>query len=101
MRDVLKLINDSGLILNLSKCNFFYTEVDFLGFEVSENGIRPESRKTAAISDFPIPKNVHEVRQFIGLVSFFRRFIKDFALIPGGKVGFVSDFTNGAAPRQL
>lgn len=60
---------------------FFHKKIDFLRFEVSGKGIQPESRKTAAVSNFSVPKNVHEVRQFIGLASLFRRFVKDFAII--------------------
>lgn len=78
---VLQLLHEAGLTLKLKKCNFFYREIDFLGFQVSGEGIRPGSRKTLAVSSFPVPKNVHDVRRFIGLASFFRRFVKDFALI--------------------
>lgn len=81
LEEVLKVLSEAGLTLKLKKCNFFQKEVDFLGFHVSGEGIRPGSRKTIAISNFPVPRNIHEVRRFIGLASFFRRFIKDFALL--------------------
>ncbi|CAB3241848.1 unnamed protein product [Arctia plantaginis] len=54
---------------------------DFLGFEVSAAGIRPGLKKTEAVHKFPKPKNQHELRQFLGLSGFFRRFIKDYAII--------------------
>lgn len=81
LEEVLRIISESGLTLNLSKCNFFRKEIDFLGFEISGNGIRPGTRKITAVSNFPTPRNVHEVRQFIGLASFFRRFVRGFAII--------------------
>lgn len=81
LKEILKIISESGLTLNLSKCNFFRKEIDFLGFEITGSGIRPGTRKIAAVSNFPVPKNVHEVRQFMGLASFFRRFVKNFAII--------------------
>lgn len=81
LEEVLQLLAEAGLTLKLKKCYFFQKELDFLGFHVSGDGIRPGSRKTHAISNFPEPKNVHDVRRFIGLASFFRRFVKDFALL--------------------
>ncbi|KAG6458358.1 hypothetical protein O3G_MSEX010822 [Manduca sexta] len=81
LEKVLQLLSEAGLTLKLKKCNFFYKEIDFLGFQVSGEGIRPGSHKILAVSNFPVPRNVHDVRRFIGLASFFRRFIKDFALI--------------------
>jgi len=61
LEEVLKIINESGLTLNLSKCNFFRKEIDFLGFEISGDEIRPGTRKIMAVSNYPVPKNVHEV----------------------------------------
>ncbi|CAK1600822.1 unnamed protein product [Parnassius mnemosyne] len=81
LEEVLKLLKRGGLTLKLSKCNFFYKTIDFLGFEVSANGIRPGSRKTDAVSKFPKPRNQYELRQFLGLSGFFRRFIKGYATI--------------------
>lgn len=81
LEEVLNLLNEAGLTLKLGKCQFFCRELHFLGFHVSGEGIRPGSRKTIAISNFPTPQNAHDVRRFIGLASFFRRFVKDFALL--------------------
>lgn len=81
LEEVLGLLKKGGLTLKLSKCHFFQSQIDFLGFEVSCKGIRPGTRKTDAVSKFPEPKNQHEVRQFLGLSGFFRRFIKGYALI--------------------
>lgn len=81
LEEVLQLLKKGGLTLKMSKCNFLINTIDFLGFEVSAEGIRPGSRKTIAVSNFAKPTNQHEVRQFLGLSGFFRRFIKDYAII--------------------
>lgn len=81
LEEVLILLTRGGLTLKLSKCHFFLDSVDFLGFHVSAKGIRPGSRKSEAVSEFPRPTNQHEVRQFLGLSGFFRRFIRGYAMI--------------------
>lgn len=81
LEEILKLIQDAGLTLKLSKCRFFDREIEYLGYEVSADGIRPSQRKIAAVRDFPMPTNIHELRQFLGLASYFRRFVKGFGEI--------------------
>ncbi|CAH2207715.1 jg2951, partial [Pararge aegeria aegeria] len=77
----LELFRKAGLTLKLSKCNFFKESIDYLGFEVCENGIRPGKNKIAAVENFPVPTDQHKLRQFLGLASFFRRFIRGFSMI--------------------
>src|SRR5690606_14632847 len=69
---VLLALRKSCLTLRLSKCTFGASSVEYLGFVLSEGQIRPGPNKVRAISEFPIPKNVHNVRQFLGLIGFFR-----------------------------
>lgn len=78
---VLQLLRSSHLTLNLEKCDFFQTRINYLGYEICSDGIRPGVAKIKAVMDFAIPKNVHEVRQFVGLTSYFRRFIQNYSLI--------------------
>lgn len=81
LQQILERLRTFNLTLKPSKCYFFQTSVDFLGFEVSAEGIKPGQKKTEAVEYFPTPVSVHNVRQFLGLASFFRKFIKNFATI--------------------
>lgn len=81
LRNVLDALREAGLTLNLSKCHFFCTTIEYLGYEISSLGVKPGQKKVDAVASFKKPDNVHEVRQFIGLASFFRRFVPGFASI--------------------
>lgn len=77
--EILQLIEKANLSLNLSKCSFLQSKIDYLGYEISAAGVRPGAKKIQCVLDFPKPQNVHNVRQFLGLVSYFRKFIKNFS----------------------
>lgn len=81
LEKILKLLEDANLTLNLSKCEFLRDKVDYLGYEISAAGIRPGDRKIKCVVDFPKPSNQHTTRQFLGLVGYFRKFIRNFAHI--------------------
>lgn len=77
--EVLILLQKANLKLNLTKCSFLQNKIEYLGFEISSSGMRPGKAKIQSVIDFPRPENVHGVRQFLGLVSYFRKFIQNFA----------------------
>lgn len=78
---VLVLMEQAGLKINLSKCSFLQTSINYLGHELSAGGVRPGEKKIAAVENFPIPTDVHSVRQFLGLAGYFRKYVKGFAKI--------------------
>ena len=67
------------LYLRPEKCEFEKSEIEYLGLLISEGKLRMDPGKVAAVKDWPTPKNLKEVRGFIGFANFYRRFIKDFA----------------------
>lgn len=81
LHDILSLFRSFGITLNLSKCNFLKQSIDYLGFEVSNSGVKPGKKKTEAVDQFPRPTDQHKIRQFVGLASFFRKFIRSFSII--------------------
>ena len=74
-------LRETGLKVNLAKCEFGAVNVSYLGFRLTPNGILPGKDKLQAVANTPAPSNVHQVRQFLGLCNFFRTHIKNFSLI--------------------
>ena len=76
---VLDRLIEVGLKLNPTKCYFIRQEVAFLGHIITPQGLRTTNRHITAVAEFPMPQSVREVRQFLGLASYYRRFVKSFA----------------------
>ena len=78
---VLNTLKVNGLTINLSKCEFLKGEVEFLGHILSKAGIRKSPKFFDKVKDYPKPKNITEMRQFLGLVNFQGRFIRNLSVI--------------------
>lgn len=79
LRKVLQTLTNSGFSLNLKKCSFLSTKIEYLGRTISQGQVQPSEGKVQALVEAPIPKTVKQVRQFLGLASYFRRYIASFA----------------------
>ena len=78
---VFQCLRRSGLCLKPSKCAFFQKEVRYLGHIISREGVATDPDKIAKVATWPVPTTKKETQQFLGFASYYRQFIKDFALI--------------------
>jgi len=68
-------------VAKLSKCNFGTTKVEYLGHSVFVDGISTDLRKVKAVMDWPVPTNIKEMRSFLGLAWYYRKFIQKYAIL--------------------
>ena len=78
---VLSKLGRYGLVLGAKKCHFFTPKVEFLGHVVTAEGIEPNPKKTKAISELSLPSSASELRSQLGGFSYYRKFLKNFAII--------------------
>jgi hypothetical protein len=81
LRAVFELLRHHNLYTQEDKCEFGLEELGFLGHIVSAEGIRPDPNKTSIIDEWPTPQNITELRSFLGLANYYRKFIHNFAFI--------------------
>ena len=81
LRIVMQTLRGNKLFAKLSKCDFWLKEVSFLGHIVSVEGIRVDAVKIEAVMNWKPPRNVTEVRSFLGLAGYYRRFVQGVSVI--------------------
>ena len=80
---VLGRLRVEGLKAKLEKCAFFQREVGYLGHVISSQGVSTDPKKIEAVANWPRPRNVAELRSFLGFTSYYRRFVEGFAKLAG------------------
>ncbi len=81
IRAVLDRVRAAGVVLKTAKCEFFGEEMRVLGHIVGRYGVRPDPEKTRAVEALAPPANVKELRHFLGLAGYYRRFVQSFAAV--------------------
>lgn len=79
--EVLQRFRESKLKINIEKCKFLQKECVFLGHVITENGIKPDPNKIKAVINFKTPQTPKDVKSFLGLVGYYRKFINNFSKI--------------------
>ena len=81
MRALLEVLRKNELYANKKKCSFAQFRVDYLGHIISREGVEVDPEKIRAIKEWPIPANVREVRGFLGLTGYYRKFVQNYGTI--------------------
>ena len=81
IQQVFNRLRKHDLKLKLKKCSFFQEQTEYLGFIIDKEGVKPDPKKVEAIRQLPAPTSVREIRGFIGMCSYYRRFIPNFSQI--------------------
>lgn len=78
---IFKRLEDVNLMVQLDKSEFLKKETEFLGHIITLDGIRPNPKKIECVKNFPIPKTPKQIKQFLGLTGYYRKFIQDYSKI--------------------
>lgn len=79
----LKALSEAGFSFNIRKCKFMKNQIDYLGYVIKAGEVHPNPAKVEALANAPTPKTATQVRQFLGLASYFRRFIPNYTRVEG------------------
>ena len=100
LRAVFNKLKAAGLKLKPSKCDFFKKEIKYLGHVVSKEGVSTDPDKIKAVTEWPQPTTVTEVRSFLGFVSYYRRFIPNFSKVAKPLNKLLQNFGGDTQPKR-
>ena len=81
--EVFQVLRAHKLYINLKKSEFFLEEIQYLGHIISKTGIHMDPKKLEVVKEWPVPRNIHELRSFIDMCAYYRCFIAHFSSIAG------------------
>lgn len=81
LKEIFQIAKQNKLVFRLDKCSFLYEEIVYLGYTINQNGIQPSKNNIDSVLNYSTPRNIKEAYRFVCLVSYFRRFIKNFTTI--------------------
>lgn len=96
LSEVKERLQDAGLTINLKKCSFFKKSLKYLGYIVGSNSLKTDPEKVSTMVNYPRPTTATEIKRFIGLCSWYRRFIKNFSSL----VSPINDLLKGKKKSQ-
>ena len=102
MKVTFKHLIDSGLKVNVSKCNFFATEVDYLSYTLTRDGIKPQTKTGEAIQRLLAPHTVRDVRSILGIIQYYRDTWphRSHTLVPISELISTSNLTDEASKKD-
>lgn len=96
LSEVHRRLAEANLTVNFQKCNFFRDSLRYLGFVVDSQGLRTSSEKVKAMLNYPRPENTTQIRRFVGMCSWYRRFIPHFSTL----ISPLNDLLKGRGKKQ-
>lgn len=81
LREVFKILDQHQLLLKQSKCSFGQQQLEYLGHIINANGVAPDPKKIEAVQNWPTPTDIKQLRGFLGLSGYYRKFIKNYGVL--------------------
>jgi hypothetical protein len=81
LRQVLQILQDNQLLIKRTKCTFARSHIEYLGHVISGGGVATDPAKVEAVCTWPVPRNLKDIRGFLGLTGYYRKFIKNYGII--------------------